>query len=102
MTVLYVDTIGFLSQLPHQLIDSFSATLEDIKHSVRAEASQLSAARLCVGDGALVCPAPPGPAASRQRRQSPRDAESEGERTERSEEFTNPPQADQLDDRGPQ
>ncbi len=34
MTVLYVDTIGFLSQLPHQLIDSFSATLEDIKHSV--------------------------------------------------------------------
>lgn len=34
MPVLYVDTIGFLSQLPHQLIDSFSATLEDIKHSV--------------------------------------------------------------------
>ncbi|MEQ2208203.1 putative GTP-binding protein 6, partial [Xenoophorus captivus] len=34
MTVLYVDTIGFLSQLPHQLIDSFSATLEDITHSV--------------------------------------------------------------------
>ncbi|KAM4629002.1 putative GTP-binding protein 6 [Polymixia lowei] len=33
MTVLYVDTIGFLSQLPHQLIDSFSATLEDVKHS---------------------------------------------------------------------
>ncbi|XP_028260375.1 putative GTP-binding protein 6 isoform X2 [Parambassis ranga] len=33
MTVLYVDTIGFLSQLPHQLIDSFTATLEDIKHS---------------------------------------------------------------------
>ncbi|XP_035249956.1 putative GTP-binding protein 6 isoform X1 [Anguilla anguilla] len=33
MTVLYVDTIGFLSQLPHQLIDSFSATLEDVSHS---------------------------------------------------------------------
>ncbi|XP_017279039.1 putative GTP-binding protein 6 isoform X2 [Kryptolebias marmoratus] len=33
VTVLYVDTIGFLSQLPHQLIDSFSATLEDIKYS---------------------------------------------------------------------
>ncbi|XP_061152652.1 putative GTP-binding protein 6 [Syngnathus typhle] len=33
VTVLYVDTIGFLSQLPHQLIDSFAATLEDIKHS---------------------------------------------------------------------
>ncbi|KAI4891992.1 hypothetical protein NFI96_034201 [Prochilodus magdalenae] len=33
MSVLYVDTIGFLSQLPHQLIDSFSATLEDVAHS---------------------------------------------------------------------
>ncbi|KAJ8256147.1 hypothetical protein COCON_G00200110 [Conger conger] len=33
MTVLFVDTIGFLSQLPHQLIDSFSATLEDVSHS---------------------------------------------------------------------
>ncbi|KAM9832554.1 putative GTP-binding protein 6 [Neosynchiropus ocellatus] len=33
VAVLYIDTIGFLSQLPHQLIDSFSATLEDIKHS---------------------------------------------------------------------
>ncbi|KAF4078799.1 hypothetical protein AMELA_G00185640 [Ameiurus melas] len=33
MTALYVDTIGFLSQLPHQLIDSFSATLEDVAHS---------------------------------------------------------------------
>ncbi|KAI1899541.1 hypothetical protein AGOR_G00062850 [Albula goreensis] len=33
MSVLYVDTIGFLSQLPHQLIDSFSATLEDVVHS---------------------------------------------------------------------
>ncbi|KAJ8253166.1 hypothetical protein GJAV_G00209840 [Gymnothorax javanicus] len=33
MKVLYVDTIGFLSQLPHQLIDSFSATLEDVSHS---------------------------------------------------------------------
>nr|XP_046158416.1 putative GTP-binding protein 6 isoform X1 [Oncorhynchus gorbuscha] len=33
MTVLYVDTIGFLSQLPHRLIDSFSATLDDVTHS---------------------------------------------------------------------
>ncbi|KAL1023418.1 hypothetical protein UPYG_G00040590 [Umbra pygmaea] len=33
MTVLYIDTIGFLSQLPHQLIGSFSATLEDVLHS---------------------------------------------------------------------
>ncbi|XP_051047945.1 LOW QUALITY PROTEIN: putative GTP-binding protein 6 [Phodopus roborovskii] len=31
--VLYVDTIGFLSQLPHSLIQSFSATLEDVAHS---------------------------------------------------------------------
>ncbi|XP_036788497.2 putative GTP-binding protein 6 [Manis pentadactyla] len=33
MTVLYMDTIGFLSQLPHGLIESFSATLEDVAHS---------------------------------------------------------------------
>ncbi|XP_074179996.1 putative GTP-binding protein 6 isoform X2 [Rhinolophus sinicus] len=33
MTVLYMDTIGFLSQLPHSLIESFSATLEDVVHS---------------------------------------------------------------------
>ncbi|XP_037680586.1 putative GTP-binding protein 6 [Choloepus didactylus] len=30
LSVLYVDTIGFLSQLPHSLIGSFSATLEDV------------------------------------------------------------------------
>ncbi|XP_013910339.1 PREDICTED: putative GTP-binding protein 6 isoform X1 [Thamnophis sirtalis] len=30
LTVLYVDTIGFLSQLPHNLVESFSATLEDV------------------------------------------------------------------------
>ncbi|XP_061482993.1 putative GTP-binding protein 6 [Rhineura floridana] len=30
LTVLYVDTIGFLSQLPHDLVQSFSATLEDV------------------------------------------------------------------------
>ncbi|XP_077572731.1 putative GTP-binding protein 6 [Stigmatopora nigra] len=33
LAVLYVDTVGFLSQLPHQLVESFAATLEDIKHS---------------------------------------------------------------------
>lgn len=33
MAVLYTDTVGFLSQLPHQLIDSFSATLDDVRHS---------------------------------------------------------------------
>uniref|UniRef100_A0ACB8FIM1 GTP-binding protein 6 n=1 Tax=Sphaerodactylus townsendi TaxID=933632 RepID=A0ACB8FIM1_9SAUR len=30
LTVLFVDTIGFLTQLPHDLIESFSATLEDV------------------------------------------------------------------------
>lgn len=34
LTVLYVDTIGFLSQLPHDLVESFSATLEDVACSV--------------------------------------------------------------------
>lgn len=34
MAVIYMDTIGFLSQLPHSLIESFSATLEDVAHSV--------------------------------------------------------------------
>ncbi|XP_041055792.1 putative GTP-binding protein 6 [Carcharodon carcharias] len=33
MMVLYIDTIGFLSQLPHNLIESFSATLEDVVYS---------------------------------------------------------------------
>lgn len=33
MTVLYMDTIGFLSQLPHSLIQSFSATLQDVAQS---------------------------------------------------------------------
>lgn len=33
MTVIYMDTIGFLSQLPHGLIESFSATLEDVAQS---------------------------------------------------------------------
>ncbi|KAK1327452.1 hypothetical protein QTO34_013088 [Cnephaeus nilssonii] len=33
MTVLYMDTIGFLSELPHSLIESFSATLQDVAQS---------------------------------------------------------------------
>ncbi|XP_069429708.1 putative GTP-binding protein 6 isoform X5 [Ovis canadensis] len=33
LTVLYVDTIGFLSQLPHSLVASFSATLQDVARS---------------------------------------------------------------------
>ncbi|XP_060227596.1 putative GTP-binding protein 6 isoform X3 [Meriones unguiculatus] len=31
--VLYVDTVGFLSRLPHGLIQAFSATLGDVAHS---------------------------------------------------------------------
>eukprot|EP00057_Strongylocentrotus_purpuratus_P023711 XP_011678185.1 PREDICTED: putative GTP-binding protein 6 isoform X2 [Strongylocentrotus purpuratus] len=30
MPVIYIDTVGFISQLPHQLIASFAATLEDV------------------------------------------------------------------------
>lgn len=30
MTVLFIDTVGFVSDLPPQLVESFSATLEDI------------------------------------------------------------------------
>ncbi|XP_058906489.1 putative GTP-binding protein 6 isoform X2 [Kogia breviceps] len=33
VTVIYMDTIGFLSQLPHGLVESFSATMEDVGHS---------------------------------------------------------------------
>uniref|UniRef100_A0A8C2XXR9 Hflx-type G domain-containing protein n=1 Tax=Capra hircus TaxID=9925 RepID=A0A8C2XXR9_CAPHI len=33
LMVLYMDTIGFLSQLPHSLVESFSATLQDVAHS---------------------------------------------------------------------
>eukprot|EP00795_Rhopilema_esculentum_P012597 gene12597-3301_t len=31
--VIYIDTVGFISDLPHELIQSFSATLEDVKNS---------------------------------------------------------------------
>ncbi|VFV39738.1 low quality protein: [Lynx pardinus] len=34
VAVIYMDIISFLSQLPHSLIESFSATLEDVAHSV--------------------------------------------------------------------
>ncbi|XP_052024429.1 putative GTP-binding protein 6 isoform X4 [Apodemus sylvaticus] len=33
LRILYMDTIGFLSQLPHSLIHAFSATLEDVAYS---------------------------------------------------------------------
>lgn len=34
MTVLFIDTVGFVSDLPPELVESFSATLEDIADSV--------------------------------------------------------------------
>ncbi|NXI88480.1 Y3725 protein, partial [Rhipidura dahli] len=33
MAVIYVDTIGFLTGLPHNLVESFSATLEEVAYS---------------------------------------------------------------------
>ena len=35
LPVLYVDTIGFISDLPPELVESFSATLEDSIAAVR-------------------------------------------------------------------
>jgi GTP-binding protein HflX len=31
--VLFVDTIGFVSDLPHELVESFSSTLDDVAHA---------------------------------------------------------------------
>lgn len=33
MKVLYLDTIGFISDLPHELIESFRSTLEEVIHA---------------------------------------------------------------------
>ncbi|XP_051000020.1 putative GTP-binding protein 6 [Acomys russatus] len=33
LRVLYVDTVGFLSRLPHALVGAFAATLEDVGHA---------------------------------------------------------------------
>lgn len=35
LKVLLVDTIGFLSDLPHELVEAFSSTLEEVKAAVR-------------------------------------------------------------------
>ena len=40
LKVLYVDTIGFISDLPHDLVESFSSTLEDVIHAVSMDASK--------------------------------------------------------------
>ena len=34
MNALFVDTVGFISDLPHELVESFATTLEDVKTSV--------------------------------------------------------------------
>ena len=34
--VLYVDTVGFISDIPTSLIESFAATLEDVSSAVRS------------------------------------------------------------------
>ena len=34
LQILYIDTIGFISDLPHDLLESFSATLEDVLNAV--------------------------------------------------------------------
>jgi 50S ribosomal subunit-associated GTPase HflX len=39
MHVLFVDTVGFISDLPPQLVESFSATLEDVVVSVKSAIS---------------------------------------------------------------
>lgn len=35
LKVLLVDTIGFISDLPHELVESFASTLEDVTNAVR-------------------------------------------------------------------
>ena len=37
LKVLYLDTIGFISDLPHDLVESFSTTLDDVAHAVSYE-----------------------------------------------------------------
>lgn len=34
MQVLYIDTVGFISDIPISLINSFKATLDDVVHAV--------------------------------------------------------------------
>jgi len=34
MDSLFIDTVGFISDLPHELVESFATTLEDVKTAV--------------------------------------------------------------------
>ena len=34
MAALFIDTVGFISDLPPELVESFSVTLEDVTNSV--------------------------------------------------------------------
>ena len=42
LKVLYVDTIGFVSDLPHELVESFASTLEDVTSAVSGLQSTFS------------------------------------------------------------
>ena len=39
MILLYIDTVGFISDLPHELVESFATTLEDVKTAVSGDYS---------------------------------------------------------------
>ena len=34
ISLVYIDTVGFITDLPHELIKSFSTTLKDVKNAV--------------------------------------------------------------------
>ena len=34
LNLVYIDTVGFISDLPNELVESFSTTLEDVKTAV--------------------------------------------------------------------
>eukprot|EP00731_Ephydatia_muelleri_P037302 Em0438g7a len=62
MKVLYLDTIGFISELPHELIESFQSTLEEVIHAdlivhIRDASHPLAMLRK------TACPLPEGPRA---------------------------------------
>ena len=39
LAAVFIDTIGFISDLPHELFESFEANLEDIKNAVSRSCS---------------------------------------------------------------
>ncbi|KAL5493080.1 hypothetical protein EMCRGX_G014205 [Ephydatia muelleri] len=72
MKVLYLDTIGFISELPHELIESFQSTLEEVIHAdlivhIRDASHPLAYAQKVLNKVDKVdqtaCPLPEGPRA---------------------------------------